>query len=145
MKKIHQPYLLLVILFISACTITLVPTYDAQLESEIINGAKLNDKLYIDLLNAESSKRNFQFWLEKYSEIEAEIHTILLKNEIRKNNTDMLAIVKSLDSAFVKYKLEHKNKPTQLTDGELIIYQSYIKAFWKPLLIAEGGLKKAKK
>ena len=55
----------------------------------------------------------------------------------------MLVIIRNLDSVFVKYKNHHKSKNT-LSDGEIKLNQVYIKDLWKPLLIAESGLKKAK-
>jgi hypothetical protein len=56
----------------------------------------------------------------------------------------MNSIVDTLKNIFKKYENEHKDKVSALTNGEIIIYQSYIKAFWTPLLVTESGLKKAK-
>jgi hypothetical protein len=138
---------LLTILWICAllfsCRVVLVPEYSSELEAQIVQGAKLNDKLYIDLLNANPDKRSFQLYAGKYAEVESEIHSILLKNETRKKNNDMLVIIRNLDSAFVEYKNQHKSQD-RLSDGEIKVNQAFIKAFWKPLLIAESGLKKAK-
>ena len=126
-----------------SCRVVLVPEYSAELENQIVQGAKLNDRLYINLLDANPDKRSIQLYADKYAEIESEIHSILLKNETRKKNNDMLVIIRNLDSVFVKYKNHHKSKNT-LSDGEIKLNQVYIKDLWKPLLIAESGLKKAK-
>lgn len=129
----------------AGCSVSLVPEYSATLEQQITTGSKMNDKLYLDLLNAEPDARNFQDFAKQYSEVEAEINSIRLKNEIRKNNADMLKTIDNLRTAFITYKNEHKAKKPPLTDGEIIIYNSTIKGFWLPLLTAESGLKKQKK
>ncbi|AMR32710.1 hypothetical protein A0256_15405 [Mucilaginibacter sp. PAMC 26640] len=135
-------YLLAVIL--SGCSrVVLVPDYSAGIEAEIVNGAMLNDKLYLDLADAQPSKREYIDFSERYSSVEAVINSIQLKNEIRQKNTDMLAIINNLKAAFTKYRDEHKKNNT-LSDGEVKADQAFIKAFWKPLLIAEHGLKNAK-
>ena len=84
-------------------------------------------------------------YADRYAEVEAEINSIRLRNEVRKNNTDMLFIINKLDSGFIRFRDEHKVNPGILRDGEIRAYQTQILAYWKPLLIAEGGLKKAKK
>ena len=145
MKRKKYLIILIVIVFSYSCTVSLVPEYSADLESQITKGAKMNDKIYIDLLNAESSKRSFIMYADRYAEVEAEINSIRLRNEVRKNNTDMLFIINKLDSGFIRFRDEHKVNPSILRDGEIRSYQSQILAYWKPLLIAEGGLKKAKK
>ena len=143
-KKQLLPLCIFLVTMSLSCRVTFVPEYSSEIETQIVNGAKMNDKLYIDLLSAEDSKRTFQLFTEKYSQVEAEINSIRLKNETRKKAVEMLTIIDKLNVAFKQYRDEHKAKTTPLTNGEIISYQSQIKAFWKPLLIAEGGLKKAK-
>ena len=145
MFKKLSPFLSLVFLTFSACTISLVPEYSAALESQITKTAKHNDKLYIQLLNAEPNKRSFSAFSDQYTDIEAEIHAIKLKNEIRNNHEAFTGIIQNLENAFIQYKNEHKNKMSPLTDSEIILYQNYIRDFWKPLLVAESSLKKIKK
>jgi hypothetical protein len=134
-----------IFLLVASCRVSLVPEYSKEIETQITNGAKLNDKLYIDLLNAPLEKRGFDVFSARYSEVEAEINSIRLKNEIRKQNVDMLKIIDNLANGFKGIKEEHKNKKSPLTDGEITVYQATLKGYWKPLLIAEGGLKKVKK
>ena len=145
MFKKLSPYLSFLLLTLSACTISLVPEYSAALESQITKTAKLNDKLYIQLLNADPNKRTFSSYSDQYTDIESEIHAIKLKNEIRNNNASFASIIQNLENAFILYKNEHKNKISPLTDAEIILYQNYIRDFWKPLLIAESSLKKVKR
>jgi hypothetical protein len=135
-------YLFAIIL--SGCSrVVLVPDYSAGIEAQIVNGAMLNDKIYLDLADVQPAQRQYKDFSERYSAVEAEINSIELKNEIRKNNTDMLAIIDKLKAAFNKYRNEHK-KNDMLSDGDIKADQAYIKAFWKPLLIAESGLKNAR-
>lgn len=142
--KVFIPVILFCLNF-SSCRVTLVPEYSKEIETQISNGAKLNDKLYLVLLNTALEKRTFHEFTYKYSEIEAEINSIKLKNEVRKLNVDMLKIIDNLSIGFKGIRDEHKNKKSPLTDGEIAANQATIKAYWKPLLIAEGGLKKVKK
>ena len=145
MLKKLSPLLSLLLLTISACTISLVPEYSAALETQITKTAKLNDKLYIQLLNADPNKRAFSIFSDQYTDIEAEIHAIKVKNEVRNHQEAFAGIIQNLENAFIQYKNEHKNKTSPLTDPEIILYQNYIRDFWKPLLIAESSLKKVKK
>jgi hypothetical protein len=132
--------LLLMILSLFSCRVVLVPEYRSDLEDQIISGAKLNDKLYIDLLQSDKQMRQFDLYKEQYAIIAAEINSIQLKNEVRNNNANMLVIIKNLNDAFTKYRDEHKSTNT-ISDGEIKIDQAYLKAFWKPLLVAETALK----
>ena len=132
--------LLLMVLSLFSCRVVLVPEYRSDLEDQIISGAKLNDKLYIDLLQSDKQMRQFDLYKEQYATIAAEINSIQLKNEVRNNNANMLVIIKNLNDAFTKYRDEHKRTNT-ISDGEIRIDQAYIKAFWKPLLVAETALK----
>jgi hypothetical protein len=145
MKRKFILIIILATLCIYGCSVSLVPEFSADLESQITKSAKMNDRIYIDLLQADIFKRGFDLYAGRYAEVEAEIHSIRLRNEVRKNNTDMLFIINKLDSGFVRFRDEHKVNPNGLKDGEIRSYQTQILALWKPLLIAEGGLKKAKR
>ena len=133
----------LILIFIStlfACRVTLVPEYNAKLEEDISKAAKANDKLYIDLLDAAIEKRNYDVYKERYNDIESDINSIQLKNEARNKNEDFLKIIKNLKEGFAEAKKYHKDNKT-LSDGEIKAYQATISGLWKPLYIAERGLK----
>lgn len=144
MKFEIKSLLVAVLLSITAfsCKVQFVPEYSSELESQIVKGAKLNDKLYLEMLNVGSPNRSFANFSDRYVEIEAELNSIRLKNEGRRKNVMMLSIIDNLITEFKKLRDEHKN--AVLTDGQILVDQSTIKGFWKPLLVAEGGLKKAK-
>jgi hypothetical protein len=134
------PLFLCVILFVSSCKVIWVPDYNAKLEEQITKTAKANDRLYIDMLDDGPDKRNYEHYKEKYNDIEADINSIYLFNEARNNNNDLLVITGNLKSAFQEAKKYHKDNKT-LSDGEIKAYQATMAGFWKPLYLAERGLK----
>ena len=127
--------------FFSSC-VTLVPMYDPALDEQITKAAAKNDKLYQDLLAAKPEERAFIIFESRYKEIEDEILSIQRKNEVRQKNASMLAIIKEINQKFQQYKTEHQ-QDTNLQNGEILSYQSYMKALWDPLILAERGLKRA--
>lgn len=140
LRIVFPNLLFAVLLLITACHIQLVPAYDKEIETKIISGAQLNDKLYIDLKGKDQDQRKYAAVVSRYDEIESEINSLQLRIEAQKKNSDFLVIIRNLKTAFQKYRDEHKSKLT-LTDAEIELYKSYIKAYWLPLLQAERGLK----
>jgi hypothetical protein len=132
---------LFAIIFLAGCKVTLVPDNDMVIQQQITDAAKANDKIYLELLNAPLDKRSFRDYEKEYLEVELEINSIKLKNEARKNNKEMLEIVKLLHDHFVKYKDEHKARADKpLTDAMIKDYETDISAFWKALYFAEKNL-----
>jgi hypothetical protein len=125
---------------VSSCKVIWVPDYNARLEDQITKTAKANDKLYIDMLDDGPDKRTYDQYKAKYNDIEADINSIYLLNEARNNNNNLLVITNNLKQAFQEAKKYHKDNKT-LSDGEIKAYQSTIAGFWKPLYLAERGLK----
>jgi hypothetical protein len=133
--------LVTLLLFLIGCKVTYVPDYDASIESEIVETAKANDKIYIELLDADPDKRGYKNFESEYITVEADINSIELKNEVRKSNSDMLDIINNhLLPKFIQYKTEHKNATNPLSNAEIEDYQMYIRGYWKALLLAEQGL-----
>ena len=126
--------------FITSCRVSLVPEYSAQLETQIANAAKANDRLYIDMLDVLPAQRTYDTFAVRYNDIEAEINSIQLKNEARKKNNDFMVIIKNLKDAFTEAKNYHKTNRT-ISNGEIKAYQATLAGFWKPLYIAEKALK----
>lgn len=123
-----------------SCKVIWVPDYNAKLEDQITKTAKANDKLYIDMLDDLPDKRTYERYKEKYNDIEADINSIYLFNEARNNNNDLLVITNNLKEAFQEAKKYHKDNNT-LSNGEIKAYQATLAGFWKPLYLAERGLK----
>jgi hypothetical protein len=130
----------LLIFSLSSCKVIWVPDHNAKLEDQIAKTAKANDKLYIDMLDAAPDKRDYDQYKEKYNDIESDINAIQLANEARNNNGSFLVINKNLKDAFQEAKKYHKERK-RLSDGEVKSYQATMAAFWKPLFLAERGLK----
>ncbi|MGI8950264.1 MAG: hypothetical protein ACR2FN_01635 [Chitinophagaceae bacterium] len=137
--------LFILLLFISAisCKVALVPEYNADLETQISNDAKMTDMLYLEMMDASADKKNYSLYADKYINIETEINSILLKNEARAKAGDIVASVEKLRDYFVKAKEDHKKRDT-LSNAEFLIYNEQLKAFWKPILVEEIALSKAK-
>ena len=133
--------LLLVTVF--SCRVTLVPPYDASIEDQITKTAKLNDALYLQMLENKEADRKYDSYSPKYIEIELEINSILLKNQARDHNADILAITKNLQKLFVQFKDDHKTK-NLLTNADIQLNQVQIRAAWVALLVAEKALKNQK-
>lgn len=130
---------ILLIALINSCQVRVVPQYSAELEGQIINGAKMTDRLYLEMIDAPEDKKNYALYSERYLTIETEINSILFKNQSREKAKDIIASVKILRDNFVKYKQDHKTRNT-LSNPELILYNEDLKAFWAPVLIAEKAL-----
>ncbi|MEO6328918.1 MAG: hypothetical protein ABIO55_08300 [Ginsengibacter sp.] len=125
------------------CQVRLVPQYSAELENQIINGAKMTDKLYLEMIDAPADKKNYLLYSEKYLDVETEINSILFKNEAREKAADIIKSVKILRDKFVKYKRDHKTR-NSLSNPELILYNEDLKAFWAPVLVEEKALSAVK-
>ena len=93
----------------------------------------------IDLDNR-PDQRSYERYKEKYNDIEADINAISLVNESRNRNADLMVITKNLREAFREAKQYHKEQNT-LNNGEIKAYQATMAGFWKPLYLAERGLR----
>ncbi|MEP6513017.1 MAG: hypothetical protein ABJA79_04070 [Parafilimonas sp.] len=127
----------------TACTVSLLPTYSAELEAQITSTSKMTDMLYLEIMDAPDDKKVYSVYADKYRQIETEINSILLKNEVRTNADDFIASAKALKEYFVQAKEDHKKRNT-LSNPELLIYNEQLKALWKPVLIEEMALSKLK-
>jgi|LakMenEpi03Aug12_release.lakeMendotaPanAssembly.Ray.scaffolds.fasta_scaffold03506_2 hypothetical protein len=136
-------FLLVCLLIISSthCRLTRLPTYDPQLYKQLISAAAKTEKLYIDLRLADTSQRKFQQFSRRYATLESTLQIIYLQYEARPYNTRFLPIVQNIQLLFEQYKNEHRQQRRAPKDAELIIYQTYLRDAWKPLLIAEQALK----
>jgi hypothetical protein len=127
---------------LSACKVTLVPPYDASIEQQIVNTAKMNDRLYLDMQDEPEANRTYSKYSSKYLDIESEINSILLKNQARRQSHDLVVITNNLKTLFVQFKDQHK-QATTINNADIKLNQLQIAAAWKALLVAERGLKLA--
>ena len=142
--SINMKRLILVLFFgclLSSCSVTLVPEYNASLYQQIVTTAARNDRLYIDLMQADTAHRAFSQYAKRYAALEASIQSINLQYQARANNSVFLPILENIQTLFLKYKEEHKQHTAPLTQAEIKVYQTYTRDYWKPLLIAENTLR----
>jgi hypothetical protein len=134
----------ILIVTLSSCfSVKLVPDYSEVIETQIIETQKLNEKLYIDLLEEPEDKRTYASVSKQYIEIESDINSILFQYQSRDKKEHFVQMGKLLKDNFIQYKKEHKDKKT-LNDGEIKLYIAFINGFWQPLLTAEKSLKNIK-
>ncbi len=133
----------IILIIIDGCQVRLVPQYNAELETQIIDGAKMTDRLYLQMIDAPADKKDYPLYSEKYLDVETEINSILFKNQARDRAKDIIASVKILRDNFVKYKQDHKTR-NKLSNSEFTLYNEDLKAFWLPLLVEEKALSAAK-
>ncbi len=133
------PAIFLLLFLFSSCRVSLVPEYNARLETQIADAAKASDRLYIDLLGEEPLARNYDKFQDRYNDLEAEINSIELINQGRIKNDDFLVIIKNLKDAFQEAKEYHREHKT-LSNGEIKAYQATLAGYWKPLYVAERSL-----
>lgn len=134
-------FLVFLLFFFSHCRLTRLPPFDPQLYKQIVTAAGKTEKLYIDIRLADTSHRQYALFSRKYASVEKEINIISLQYESRPFNTKFLPILQHIASLFDRYREEHRQKKSAPTNAELIIYQTYLRDAWKPLLIAEQSLK----
>ena len=125
-----------------ACKVTLVPPYDAAIEEQIVNTAKMNDRLYLEMKDQAEAERTYTKYSAKYLDIESEINSILLKNQARRQSHDLIVITNNLKTLFIQFKDQHK-RDSVIHDADIKLDQLQIAAAWKALLVAERGLKLA--
>lgn len=133
--------LLLLLLSNTQCRLTRLPAYDPELYQQIISAAGKTDKLYIDLRLAQPADRKFEQFSRRYAGVEKAIRIITLQYEARPFNTRFLPILANIDTLFHRYREEHRLHPTRPSNAELLIYQTYLRNAWKPLIVAEQALK----
>lgn len=73
-------------LMMSGCTVKYVAEYDAEVKEDIIKVAKKVDLFWGNLLDVDVDKRQYENFKQSYNEIESDIRSLVLKNEIRPLN-----------------------------------------------------------
>ncbi len=134
---------LLLVTLSSCMTIQLAPSYSENIEKQIIETQKINEKLYLTLLSKPEGKRTYSDFEKEYIEIESNINSIYFQISNREKNTDFLIMINKLKDNFLQYKQEHREKVI-LKEGEIILYMRYINDFYVPLLFSEKALKTIK-
>jgi hypothetical protein len=130
--------LLSISMVFASCKVTWSPAPDASIATDISEGAKQTDALYLHV--QEATDRSYDKFTEEYTAAESTINSIKLKNQDRPKSGTMLKIVDNLQQAFVKYKEEHKAKG-KINVSEARLYGKYLQGHWAALWAAERQLK----
>ncbi|MBS1730719.1 MAG: hypothetical protein JSS67_08060 [Bacteroidetes bacterium] len=142
-KSLYVAIICFPLMLLASCRVSLVPAYDAALQTQIENAAKATDMLYLKMMDASMNDKEYATYAQDYLNIEGEINAILLKNEIRPKSEDIVASIKILKDYFIKAKEDHV-KRNVLSNAEALIYNEQLKALWKPVLIEEMALSKVR-
>jgi len=106
-KKLIAVYLFLLICF-TGCTVHYIPDYNASLSNEIVDVAKHVDAFYAHLLDTPDSLRIYEKYSEAYTNIEVDLNSIIMRNQVRPLNKESTQIAKNSLNLWMKYKNEHK-------------------------------------
>ncbi|TQV77241.1 hypothetical protein FLL45_04655 [Aliikangiella marina] len=100
---------LIALLLISGCTVKYVAEYDAEIKNEIIQVAKKVDLFWGDLLDTDVDKRQYDKFKTNYNEIESDIRSLVLKNEIRPLNEESTEQAKIALKLWTDDREKHKS------------------------------------
>jgi hypothetical protein len=132
-------------LFFSACRVTFVPKYDAKIKEQIEDVAKSIDKFYLIMLETTTEAdggRAYGQFVHEYIDIEVELNSLLVKNEARTKNTEMIENCKYAIELFERHKNRHKENNT-ISDGVIQVTRLDFKRAMQALMISETGKMKA--
>lgn len=128
-------------LCLSACKITLVPSYDAQLKEQIESTSKEIDRFYLNMMDMTSNTeggRSYDQFREGYIDIEVELLSLLNKNRVRPLNAHSTRICEITLQIWRKYKQEHKEDDA-IPDGLIKLNMLAMNDLMYAMLIAEKG------
>ncbi len=103
------------ITFITGCSVQLIAPYDADTQRTTFECAKLVDHFYGNLLETDGQNRQYAKFVDQYVAIESEINALVLRNKVRKLNTDSIDITEQVLKFWQKYKAQHKKDDTYST------------------------------
>lgn len=116
-RMYQRLFLLSVALFalITGCSIQLIAPYDADTQRSTFECAKLVDHFYGKLLETDEQSRQYAKFADQYVAIESELNALVLRNKVRKLNTDSTDIADQILKFWQKYKARHKKDDTYST------------------------------
>lgn len=139
-KSRYLLYLWLII-GISGCKITLVPSFDAQIQEQIESTSKEIDRFYLtmmDLNTNEEGGRAYEKFREGYINIEVELISLLNKNKVKPLNSHSTRICEITLEIWRKYKNEHK-EDNSIPDGLIKLNMLAMSDLMYAMLVAEKG------
>lgn len=129
------------ILCISGCKITLVTSFDAQIQEQIETTSKEIDRFYLmmlDLNSNEEAGRAYEKFREGYINIEVELLSLLNKNKVKPLNEHSIRICEITLELWRKYKNEHK-EDNAIPDGLIKLNMLAMSDLMYAMLVAEKG------
>lgn len=105
--------LILSLLILSqSCAVRYVADYDARVTEEIIKISRKVDLFYSELLETSPQKREYKKFKNIYLEIESDLRSLLMRNQIRPLNEESTEQVKIALELWIDDKARHKTKDT---------------------------------
>jgi hypothetical protein len=101
----------------AGCRVQMVADYDAAAFEEILAVGKKVDKFYGALLDAAPDRRPYSAFSEQYVALEADMRSMLVRNQVRALNAESIEISETILKAFARYKGRHR-KTNTYTDGD---------------------------
>lgn len=132
---------IILLLTLSSCKITLLPSFDSSILSQIEMTSKSVDKFYLLMLETtktQDSGRRFEKFAEKYVEIEVELNYLLNRNKVRPLNKNSTRVCEITLELWQKYKKEHKEDNT-LPDGLIKLNRTTFSDLFYAMQVAEKG------
>lgn len=84
----------IVLFAIVGCTVQFVPSYDEKVYDSTVAIGKQVDSFFIKVLDTKTDQRPYSQFADDFSSIEAEIGSLLLQQEARSKNEDMIEATK---------------------------------------------------
>lgn len=129
------------IIGVSGCKITLVPSFDAQIQEQIESTSKEIDRFYLTMMDFNSNEdggRAYEKFREGYVNIEVELISLLNKNKVKPLNTHSTRICEITLEIWRKYKNEHK-EDNSIPDGLIKLNMLAMSDLMYAMLVAEKG------
>ncbi|MCP4667298.1 MAG: hypothetical protein GY849_13130 [Deltaproteobacteria bacterium] len=93
---------------VGGCYVKLVATYDPEVEEAIVELGIKVDALYGRILETPEDKRGYDQFADQYVAVDADLRSLLMRNELREKNQESTDIVKTTQDLFQKYREKHK-------------------------------------
>lgn len=101
--------LILLLCFITSCSVTYVADYDVTIKNEIVQVAKKVDLFWGELIDTPIQDRKYQIFKKKYNEIETDLRSLVMMNEIRPLNKASTKQAENALKLWIEDKAIHKD------------------------------------
>ena len=126
MRNYHRFTLLSIVIFLLvSCTVQLVPDFDEKIYDSVVAIGKQVDSFFITVLDTKSDERSYSQFAGDFSSIEAEIGSLLLQQESRSKNEDMIDATSKTLKMWTDNKAEfRKNDQFYSQDGKVNLHKT---------------------